>query len=240
MKIYFRSICFKSLFLFSLSFLALNLPESSAEIISWQDTLSLFDGSGLSAEDKETVSRLYARGNELVRRQEFDSAERAFLDAINIAPKSALLLHSLGLVYIHLADSQAALHYFQEAVSRDPRQFKSYYAIGKIYSSQNDVELSAAAFRKAIELNPGSRDAYHDLAKVYYTNQHWDEALQVLLESQSILGDSPETLTLIGITSLRSGRTDVVIEIITELKAKGEVEKARNLETALRHIRSNR
>lgn len=215
------------------------IPDQvNAEIISWQDTLSLFDGSGLSAEEKESVSRLYARGNELVRRQEFNSAEQELLQAINIAPKSSFLHHSLGLVYVHLGDMQAALHYFNEAVSLNPKQFKSYYALGKVYAGFNNVEMSASSFRKAIELSPGNRDAYHDLAKIYYTNQRWEEALDVLLESQAILGDSPQTLTLIGITSLRSGRTDIVIEIITQLKSKGEFERARNLESALRQARA--
>lgn len=238
-----RQRCIPLLFIFAVFLIPSHLillPSAHAEIISWQDTLSLFDGSGMTSEEKEQVSRLYARGNELVRRQEFSLAEREFLEAVKMAPKNALLHHSLGLVYVHLGDMQAALHYFNEAVALDPRQFKSFYALGKIYAGQNDVEKSASAFRKAIELSPGNRDAYHDLAKVYYTNQRWEEALDVLLESESILGDSPETLTLIGITSLRSGRTDVVIEIITQLKSKGELERARNLETALRQVRSGR
>lgn len=184
----------------------------------------------ISAEDRRRVTRFYTKGNRFLDAKRFAEAERAFLDALKLAPEMSAIHHGLGLVYIQTLDYELAVLHLEEALRREPENVKTIYALSRAYASVGENEKALEGYKRAIQLNPAFEAAHQELAGIYYREKKWDEALVSLETAKAINPLSAHTLMLIGVTGIHAGRPDVALGAVTELRSIGKQDQARRLE----------
>lgn len=179
---------------------------------------------------RERVSQLYEKGNRLLDARRYAEAERAFLDALKLAPDIPAIHHGLGLVYIQIQDYESAVLHLEDALRREPNQVKTIYTLSKAYAALGENQKAEEGYKRAIEINPSFQSAYTELAGIYYREKKWDEALAALERARTLNPRSAQTLTLIGVTGLHSNRLDIAFDAVTQLRAIGRQREARRLE----------
>lgn len=182
------------------------------------------------SEEQLKVTELYRNGNRLLNARRYAEAERNFLDALKIAPHISAIRHGLGLVYVQTEDYELAVLHLEEALRLEPTRVKTLYALAKAYMLAGESEKARQTYHKTIELRPGHERAHQDLAGIFYREKNWEQALYHLEKAREANPDSAHTQMLIGVTGLHSGRSDIALDAVTELRRIGEPDRARRLE----------
>ena len=105
-------------------------------------------------------------GLELYRKQEFDKAQKKFIEAKEDKPDDPKLSYNLGNSRYKLGNFGDALQDYARSIEKksDPAlKQKSIYNMGNVYFRQNKLEKSAAAYKKALEMDPNDMDAKFNL-----------------------------------------------------------------------------
>ena len=99
------------------------------------------------------------RGVRYMWKQDFISAEKDFLMALEIDPNNAEAHDDLGVIYARKKDYQKAVTHFSATASIDPSCAKAHHnlAISLYLTSQDENALGMVD--QAIELNPNHKDA---------------------------------------------------------------------------------
>lgn len=189
------------------------------------------DPSDLSASETQfRVTELYEKGNRLLDARRYAEAERAFLDALKLAPEIAAVHHGLGLVYLQTHDYEAAVLHLEDALKLDPNQPKTIYMLSKAYAAVGENEKAEEGYKRAIRIHPSFQSAYTELAGIYFRQKKWDLALAALERARALNPRSVHALVLTGVTGIHSGRFDIALDAVTQLRAIGQPNDARRLE----------
>ena len=184
----------------------------------------------LSSADQARVTQLYQKGNRFLDAKRYAEAERAFLDALKIAPEIPAIHHGLGLVYIQTQDYELAVLHLEEALRRQPDQVKTIYSLARAYASVGENTRAEETYRRALQIDPKFGPAYQELAGIYYREKKWDEALASLEKAKALNPKSAHTVMLMGVTGIHAGRPDLALDAVTELRQMGRPDQARRLE----------
>lgn len=176
------------------------------------------------------VKELHRKGNRFLNERRYAEAERSFLDALKIAPHIAAIRHGLGLVYLQTQDYELAVLHLEEARRLEPDRVKILRTLAKAYLHVGESEKGLQTYLRVIELDPGIGAVYQDVAGIHYREKNWPEALKYLERAKEIDPDSAHTLMLIGVTGVHSGRSDIALDAVTELRRIGRLDRARRLE----------
>lgn len=104
--------------------------------------------------------------------QDYNRAEKEFLQAIALNPNSSQHQCGLGHVYREQKKYDRAEQAFQKAVQIAPQKDDYWYLLGNLYQSHlNRYQKAEECYKKAIELNPQDKYYWHSLGYLYENNQ---------------------------------------------------------------------
>ncbi len=184
----------------------------------------------ISPENRQRVTALYEKGNRLLNAKRYAEAERAFMDALELAPDIPAIHHSLGLIYVQTQEYESAVLHLEEALRREPGQSKTLYTLAKAYAAIGENDKAEERYLEAIRIKPSFEAAHQELAGIYYRKKNWDAAFASLEKARAVNPDSMRTLKLIGVTAVYAGRTDLALDAVTEMRRLGRQDQARRLE----------
>jgi len=99
-------------------------------------------------------SEVYELGDTYRQQQQWQSAEIAFRQAIELRPDFFWSYHHLGDVYTHLRQWQSAAKVYSVAVKLDPEFFWSWHNLADVYTKLQQWESAAEAYSVAVKLDP--------------------------------------------------------------------------------------
>lgn len=102
-------------------------------------------------------------------KKEYATAEKYYLDALDIHPKFINALRGLGLTYMALGRVPEAVEIMERSIKEYPRFALFYLDLGRAYTVLHDDERALNAYKKVVELDPNSalsRDADRELKKI--------------------------------------------------------------------------
>jgi type IV pilus assembly protein PilF len=102
-------------------------------------------------------------------KKEYTTAEKYYLDALDINPKFINALRGLGLTYMALGKVPEAIEILERAIKKYPRFALFYLDLGRAYTVLHDDERARDAYQKVVELAPDnalSREAKKALSKI--------------------------------------------------------------------------
>ena len=114
----------------------------------------------------KTAEDFLAEGDADMQSTKLSDAEKAYLEAVKLAPNDPRTHIALGNLYVFEHKAGDAQIEFMKVLEIDPKNAATHVALGNLYSEQNQRGLAENQYRAAVALEP-DRDNYHlDLGEV--------------------------------------------------------------------------
>ena len=151
---------------------------------------------------------LLARGGAAHRRNDLDTAERAYRDVLALEPGHATAMHYLGMVHYQRGQPEAALPLLDHAAGLAPgnAEFHSNRGIA-LGAMQRDRE-AINAFRQALALAPDHAGAWNNLGLALQADGQVDDAVAAFRRSLDLAPDSPQAHWNLALALLLLGEFD--------------------------------
>lgn len=95
------------------------------------------------------------------------AAERAFAQAVELAPDSAVAHSKLGVALAHQGRLDDAIGWFNRAIALAPRYAPAYSNLGNAYREQGRLAEALAAYERAVAIDPDYWVAHQNLGVLY-------------------------------------------------------------------------
>lgn len=158
--------------------------------------------------------------------QNFEKAERDYLEALRLKKDYMLVYCYLGVLYGTLGRLDEAEKALKKAIRLKPRYAGAHHDLGAIYLQKGRPKLALKEFEKAVEYEPKNLLALRHLAEAYYDAERWEDAQKVLLRVLKLAPEDTEALSKLGGTYLYLGNLEKAEEAqwrILELKPEDAV-----------------
>ncbi|MBI3609950.1 MAG: tetratricopeptide repeat protein [Nitrospirae bacterium] len=138
------------------------LPENPARVdpVRWPERAADHEKSGVS---------YYEQGR-------WAEAEREFLTATSLDPKSPRIQNNLGLVLKRQGRDSEAESRFRSALQIDPANVQAMNNLGLLYEQQNRLEEARRLYEKAVATQPSFPDAHLNYAVLLERAGYFEES----------------------------------------------------------------
>lgn len=129
--------------------------------------LSLSLASTPSASAQTDAYRYVRQGNRAFMKDDFKGAEKAYLKALQAAPRNGRIRFNLGDTYMAEDNQQEALKQFAEASKSEPNKVvkaMAFHNMGYIHHKNKDYGKAIDYYKEALRNNPNDEDTRYNLA----------------------------------------------------------------------------
>lgn len=180
-------------------------------VTKWLLVLALV-GSGLVFGCGERAGdREFANGVRQYERGRWVRARDAFEQSINARPGhpvNARAFHYLGVIAMHLDDTDAAAVYFERSRDLDPRLYEPVFNLGVLAFEAGDWGRARLLFRSAAQSQPENSQPLEYLAETYWAEGQWADARRNLQAALERAPHSPRVLTALGVLAWRADESE--------------------------------
>ncbi|MGI8838955.1 MAG: tetratricopeptide repeat protein [Pyrinomonadaceae bacterium] len=117
--------------------------------------------------NQKSAFEYYKAGLEHFEGGDLKAAVEAYLQSIELEPRSAEVQLALAHAYLNQRKDKAAVKAFKESVRLDPNAPETQYGLGLAYFRMGHDKDALAAFKKATVLQPSMAKAHYGLALAY-------------------------------------------------------------------------
>lgn len=107
-----------------------------------------------------------AEGDADMQATKLADAEKAYHEAVKLAPNDPRTHIALGNLYVFEHKSGEAQIEFMKVLETDPKNAATHVALGNLYADQNQLGLSENQFRAAVALEPDRPNYHLDLGEI--------------------------------------------------------------------------
>jgi tetratricopeptide (TPR) repeat protein len=126
----------------------------------------------------------------------YRDAEREYVAARKISPRSIQAMLNLGSLYIQASDAvldapsplEAAISLLKQAIERRPTSALAYSLLGAAYYKSSSYKAAEDTLKRALEIQSRMVSARLMLANIYLKQENWSGALEHL---DAYLGSHP-------------------------------------------------
>ncbi len=115
---------------------------------------------------KGLTDRAYNEGNQLLRRGDYEGAERFFNEVLQLNPDYYQAYFQLGYLNTKLGDYELALANYKKTVDMNPGYAKGWFALGLTYQRNSDYDKALKALDSATDADPTYAKALVQKAKI--------------------------------------------------------------------------
>jgi tetratricopeptide (TPR) repeat protein len=145
----------------------------------------------------EASHRQVEAGNNFLKWNHLDDAERAFRLALEADPTSLEATAGLGRVEVERGHYAEALPLLERATQVSPQILTAYRSLGDAYAATGELEKATVAYRQAVALAPGNVPMRLTLARSLTETGKYDEAEDLCLGSMRTARSDPPALGLV-------------------------------------------
>ena len=114
----------------------------------------------------KTAEDYLAEGDADMQSTKLADAEKAYTEAVRVAPNDPRTHIALGNLYVFEHKPGDAQIEFMKVLETDPKNAATHVALGNLYTDQNQLGLSENQFRAAVALEPDRPNYHLDLGEV--------------------------------------------------------------------------
>jgi tetratricopeptide (TPR) repeat protein len=131
----------------------------------------------ITANDREQLCAVWLiTGFFCFEQKQFEKAENAFRNALEIKPDLEVGWQALGILYQEQNLLEKAETAYQESLKIEPTSFVTWVQLGKLYFKQGWYKKTELACTKAIEIEPKNIDAWKILGFIYKMQSQFKKA----------------------------------------------------------------
>jgi protein O-GlcNAc transferase len=151
---------------------ARSIPVRRPSLVSEIDTFAI----SAAASQIVLTSTHYNRANKLLARGKLIEAERAYRQALKLAPSDAQAWANLGCTLWKLGRNTEAEEALRRAIALQPDLFEAYNNLGGVLEALGRLEEAGQQYRKAISLDAKQAPPYCNLGAVLHRLGKFEEA----------------------------------------------------------------
>ncbi len=151
---------------------------------------------------------ILSEAEELVKKEDYEGAEKKYIQAISINSKNIETFKLLGALYLTMKKFPEAKETFEHVLKLTKEDAETYTHLAEIEKEKGNFEKAEENFLQSIKLNSARSLNYYNLADVYREMGNIKEALTSIREALKIEPNNPRYLDAM-----------VEISIIAEEKA---------------------
>lgn len=133
------------------------IPAFANELSYWENAFHTSKNSAVVCRDYGVI---------LTKKEEYEKAEKAFLEGIRRDSKQILTHYNLGVLYFKVKQfEQAEIHLLQELRLDSTGNPMTYHVLGVIYKQTGKSKQAVEMWKKALHINPGFQPSTEELRK---------------------------------------------------------------------------
>lgn len=148
------------------------------------------------AQNEQKENDLLDKGQDYLNDGHLESAEKVFIEVIQIDPKEARAYHFLGMIYLRQNEYRGAVEALEKATSLDLLNDTALNNLGLAYHNLKKYDEAATAFEKSIQLNDKIAHRYVNLGLSRQGAGEYEKAA-LAFENATKVHESVENLTLL-------------------------------------------
>ncbi len=172
---------------------------------------------GRVARDKQ-ITRLLEEGAEFVKSEEYQEAEKKFIEVISLDPRSVGAYKGLGEVYFIMKDFDHAKEVFSHALKLNQKDDSTHARLGNIAAQMGHFEEAQAEYLESVALNSQIADHHIDLGETYKELDKQQEALKSFKEAVRLEPNNPRNLDALIEQTIRLKDKKLAIETLRQLR----------------------
>ncbi len=165
----------------------------------------------------EKVAGLLTEAKELQIKELFLDAERKYIAAITLDPKSIPAYEGLGELYFDKKDYEAARATYAHIVKLNERNAAAHARLGAIASASGNLSEAEKDYTTALALSNDLVSSHIDLGIVHSALEKYDAALQNFLQARELEPKNPRVLDLLLATAIILGKRQLAEEMLAAL-----------------------
>jgi len=123
---------------------------------------------------------------------DLNRAIKEYSRGLNLAPRNANLLNSLGVIYAQIDRYDKAIPLFERAVAVDGRDFMALYNLGSAHLQRGEPEAAARYFEKAMAVDDGFFELLLQLGQLYCAQGRYKKAARLLTKAERLAHRRPD------------------------------------------------
>jgi TolB-like protein/Tfp pilus assembly protein PilF len=167
---------------------------------------------------------------------DFEAAERSFQRAIELNPSYATAYNWLGVMLACTGRGDEAVHYMTRAQQIDPGSMIINRDLGCVLSWVGRLDDAERQLLKTIDMDPNFTPAHAHLGRIYAAKGMYDEAIAEFETIRAIDSEYFNLDLMLGYTFAKMGRREVSQQMLEELSAHRDIQKAKAFEIAFLHV----
>jgi len=151
----------------------------------------------------------------------FNVAEKAFLNELEVDPKSTSAIYGLGEVYLRRGQRDLARQTFERFASAEPKNGLVHVELGHLAELNQDWRRAVSEYEKAVELDSSLAVAKNNLAWLYADHDgSITVALRLAQEARSALPQDPHVADTLGWILVKFGSAASAVPYLKECAEK--------------------
>lgn len=135
---------------------------------------------------------VFNQGVAALQADQFDSAEKAFLEVLKGGGRLPFVYNDLGIVYVQRGQPEQALAEFREAIRLDPSYVAPRVLMGSTLLAMNRSSDAAHELQVAVRLAPGDPLAHLQLAKALKREEDYPGVVTEFQALRKLVPQDPE------------------------------------------------
>ncbi len=164
------------------------------------------------------VDVLLKEGDVAYELEDYEEAEKKFIEAIRIDPKNMEAYRGLGDVYLKQDQLKEAKETYSFLLQLDDDDDSILAKLGDIAQEEGDTDQAIVYYEKAILLNPNVAKRFAKLAELLQSIEQHQAALQAINEAVDLEPQNPKYLDKLVEISIIMGRTDLAEKAYAALR----------------------
>lgn len=137
------------------------------------------------AGDRERAGAYNYMGVTYFKKKDYESAEKALKEALNIDPEHYESYYNLGVVYWYKNETEKAIECFKNVIKRQPYYYDAYFNLGVIYGNRDDLDRAIYYFSGALSVKE-TPEAYMKRSLAYRLKGDLKGAEKDMLRARSL------------------------------------------------------
>src|SRR5438105_10571337 len=143
-----------------------------------------------------------SQAGDLIRRKQYDEAERILRKLVTEDPRSAALHFAYGYLHQQQEDWDGAFDEYSDSRDLMPSSSETHSRLAYIFYRYDDGDNAIAEARTALSIDPQNAEAYRYLGLGHYANDQYAAALLASSQPQPLKPASPNAYTKRAISRL--------------------------------------
>ena len=146
------------------------------------------------------------RARKLAEAGQFESARKAYKEAVSLSPNDSELLQEAGFVEVEAGNLDGAIVYMTKAVELTPDAPDAHINLAEAHRLRGNGAEALRHFDKVTQLMPDDGEAHYALADLYVADGQWERAEKHIVLARNLLPNELEILNLCGIIFEQQGK----------------------------------